>query len=52
MVHMRRRNLARQKRTVAASDAAAALDLERHVGDELGFVGGEPERGIDDVERQ
>jgi hypothetical protein len=33
------------------SDAAAAVDLQRHAGDEFGLVGGEPQRGIGDVER-
>ncbi len=35
---------------IHASEAAAAIDLEADVGDEIGFVTGEEDAGLGDVE--
>lgn len=44
-------NLAGKAYTAGRLDAPAAVDLQRHAGDEFGLVGAEPERRIGDVER-
>ncbi len=39
-----------ERRKPVGSDAAAAVDFDAGAGDELGFVGRQPQRGIGDIE--